>query len=288
MLGAINRAIFRKNYTLFRRPPVRAALISNPVKPKILTLDLGNTALTGGLWEDGRLVKNWSGSSSVRNLEKQLREISSGQQIGTAILASVVPRRNARFLTACRRWGIDCRLLTSRTDTGLKILYSQPEQVGADRIANAVGAYRRYGGPAIVVDFGTAITFDVISPDFEYLGGVIAPGLGISTEALFRKAALLPRARIELPKGVLGRKTSEAIRSGVYWGTLGLVEKIIRELKKELGWGRETRLIATGGHAGLILSRSRMIRKIDPHLTLYGLYLIAAGLSRPGKQPPSG
>ncbi len=246
------------------------------MKPPILTLDLGNTALTGGLWEDGRLVEEWSGPSTVRSLERRLRKISSGRRIESAILASVVPRRNAPTIAACRRAGIDCRLLTSRTDTGLKILYSRPEQVGPDRIANAVGAYRRYGGPAIVVDFGTAITFDVISENFEYLGGVIAPGLGISTEALFRKAALLPRARIQLPRGVLGRETSEAIRSGVYWGTLGLVEKIIRELKKELGWGRETRLVATGGHAGLILSRSRLIQKIDPHLTLYGLYLIAA------------
>ena len=245
------------------------------MKPNILTLDLGNTALAGGLWEDGRLAENWSEPFTVRSLEKRLRRISSGREIGSAILASVVPRRNAPLLAACRRrLGIDCRLLTPRTDTGLKILYSDPDQVGADRIANAVGAFRRYGGPAIVVDFGTAITFDVISDKFEYLGGVIAPGLGISTEALFRKAALLPRARIDLPRGVLGRETAEAIRSGVYWGTLGLVEKIIRELKKELGWGRETRLVATGGHAGLILSRSRLIRKIDPHLTLYGLYLI--------------
>lgn len=245
------------------------------MKPNILTLDLGNTALTGGLWEDGRLAEHWSGPSSVRSLEKRLGKISSGRRIESAILASVVPRRNAPLLTACRRrLGIDCRLLTSRTDTGLKILYADPDQVGPDRIANAVGAYRRYGGPAIVVDFGTAITFDVVSDKFEYLGGVIAPGLGISTEALFRKAALLPRARIDLPRGVLGRETAEAIRSGVYWGTLGLVEKIIRELKKELGWGRETRLVATGGHAGLILSSSRLIRKIDPHLTLYGLYLI--------------
>ncbi len=251
-----------------------------PVKPKILTLDLGNTALAAGVWEDGRLTGKWSQPFTVRGLEARLREVRSRGGVDSAILASVVPVRNPPLLGACRRrLGIECRILTARTPTGLKNLYGNPEQVGADRIANAVGAFHRYGGPAIVVDFGTAITFDVISDKFEYLGGVIAPGLGISTEALFKKAALLPKAEITLPRGVLGRETTEAIRSGVYWGTLGLVEKIIRELKKELGWGRETRLIATGGHAGLILSSSRLIRKIDPHLTLYGLYLLAAAKS---------
>jgi type III pantothenate kinase len=244
----------------------------------ILTLDLGNTALAAGVWEDGRLGEKWSQPFTVRGLDTRLRKLRDRAGIDSAILASVVPARNPALLRVCRRrLGIDCRLLTSRTPTGLKNLYSHPEQVGADRIANAVGAFHRYGGPAIVVDFGTAITFDVITEKFEYLGGVIAPGLGISTEALFKKAALLPRAEISLPRGVLGRETAEAIRSGVYWGTLGLVEKIIRELKRELGWGRETRLVATGGHAPLILSGSRTIRKIAPDLTLYGLYLIAAG-----------
>ncbi len=246
------------------------------MKKKILTLDLGNTALAAGVWEGGRLAEKWSEPFTVRSLESRLREVRSRGGVDSAILASVVPERNLPLIGVCRRrLGIECRLLTSQTPTGLKNLYSNPKQVGADRIANAVGAFRRYGGPVIVVDFGTAITFDVVSKDFEYLGGVIAPGLGISTEALFRKAALLPKAEITLPRGVLGRETTEAIRSGVYWGTLGLVEKIIRELKKELGWGRETRLVATGGHAALILSNSRLIRKIDPHLTLYGLYLIA-------------
>lgn len=246
------------------------------VKKKLLTLDLGNTALTGGVWEGDRLAEKWSEPFTVRKLEARLREVLSRGEIDSAILASVVPERNLALLGICRRrLGIECRILTYQTPTGLKNLYSDPKKVGADRIANAVGAFRRYGGPVIVVDFGTAITFDVISKDFEYLGGVIAPGLGISTEALFRKAALLPRAELVLPRGVLGRETTEAIRSGVYWGTLGLVERIIRELKRELGWGRETHLIATGGHAHLILSQSRLIRKIDPHLTLFGLYLIA-------------
>lgn len=211
------------------------------MKNIILTLDLGNTALAAGLWDAGCLVENWSAPFTVRGLEARLRKILARQLIDSAILASVVPDRNDSLRKTCRRLGIACSLLTPATATGLKILYSNPKQVGADRLANAIAAFHRYGGPAIVIDFGTAITFDVISGKFEYLGGVIAPGLRISTEALFKKAALLPKVRIDLPKGVLGRETSEAIRSGVYWGTLGLVERIIRELKRELGWGRETR-----------------------------------------------
>ncbi len=249
------------------------------MKKTILTLDLGNSALAGGVWEDDRLTEDWSDPFSEEQLDNRLREAISRRRIDSAIIASVVPARSSLLRRSCQRLRIPSSLLTPKNAPGLKILYTDPDQVGADRIANAIGVFHRYGGPAIVVDFGTAITFDVVSEKFEYLGGVIAPGLGISTEALFQKAALLPKARIDLPAGVLGRETSEAIRSGVYWGTLGLVERIIRELKKELGWGKETRLIATGGHARLILARSRLIRTIDPHLNLYGLYLAATELS---------
>ncbi len=240
----------------------------------LLTLDLGNTALTTGIWEEDSLIEDWSSQFSPESLTTRLTLLKGS--IDAAILSSVVPRQTDSILSICRKvLGIECLVLNSKTPTGLKILYHQPEQVGGDRIANAVAAYQIYGGPVIVVDFGTAITFDVVSKDFEYLGGVIAPGLKISTQALFNKAALLPKVEISIPKNVLGRDTEAAIRSGVFWGTLGLVERIIRELKKELGWGSETRLVATGGNSPLILSRSTLIENIDPHLTLRGLYLIA-------------
>lgn len=243
---------------------------------RILTLDLGNTALAAGLWEEDALLENWSSPFSPETVQAQFKTIKQKWEPDSAILASVVPRQTGPLLSLCRNTiGLDCRILNSATPTGLTIRYRYPEQVGADRIANAVGAYRIYGGPVIVVDFGTAITFDVISENFEYLGGVIAPGLEISTHALFEKAALLPEVKISIPGDVLGRDTAASIRSGVFWGTLGLVERVIRELKKELGWGRETRLVATGGHSRLILSRSRLIKNIDPFLTLRGLYLIA-------------
>ncbi len=241
----------------------------------ILTLDLGNTSLTAGVWNKGSLVDSWSSPFREMSLRKRLASLRQAGGIDGAILASVVPGRNQALLAACRDvLGLKCLVLDSKTPTGLKICYRKPGQVGADRIANAVGAFHRYGAPLIVIDFGTAITFDVVSRKFEYLGGVIAPGLGISTQALFRKAALLPKVEISRPQNILGQETSDAIRAGVFWGTLGLVERILKELKKELGWGKETRLVATGGHARLILGRSRLIKHIDPHLTLRGLYLI--------------
>lgn len=252
---------------------------------KVLTLDLGNTALAGGFWEGEVLRENWSlaltGGPFRRRLKKRLQDLKEGGGIDSAILASVVPQKTEWVLSLCRSvLNVEAYILTANTPTGLKITYHHPEKVGADRIANAVGAYRLYGGPVIVVDFGTAITFDVISKKFEYLGGVIAPGLEISTQALFKKAALLPRIKISVPEKILGQDTASAIRSGVFYGTLGLVERIIKELKNELGWGKEVRLVATGGQAKLILSGSRIIKAIDPFLTLKGLYLIAQKLEQ--------
>jgi len=249
---------------------------------KLLTLDLGNTALTAGIWEGASLTKDWSSAFDPESFSARLTTLRERGRVDTAILSSVVPSQTDAILSSCRKvLGLDCLVLNARTPTGLKIFCSQPEQVGGDRIANAVGAYHIYGGPVIVVDFGTAITFDVVSKDFEYLGGVIAPGLKISTQALFSKAALLPEVKISIPETVLGRDTVASIRSGVFWGTLGLVERIIRELKKELHWGNETKLVATGGNSSLILSRSTLIENIDPFLTLRGLYLIAEKISPP-------
>ena len=258
-------------------------MIKEKNKKLIVTLDLGNTALTGASWRGEEVLSSCSLSVTGKTFRDQLRRnLIKLQEAGRpdfVLLASVVPARTEAVKEICRRvLKVPCHRLTSSTPTGLTIRYQQPRQVGADRIANAVGVYHLYGSPAIVVDFGTAITFDVVSKKFEYLGGVIAPGLTISTRALFRQAALLPRVEINLPERILGRDTAAAIRSGVYYGTLGLVEKIIRELKKELRWGKETVLVATGGQAGLILSRSRQIRIIDPLLTLKGMRLIAQKL----------
>ena len=253
---------------------------SAETKRVYLTLDLGNTTLRGGIWRDGSLLSDWIidaiSPDFFHVLEKKLGSIGEQGGIDFVILSSVVPDRNSRVRRVVRDcFHRECYSLTFETPTGMTIKYDRPEQIGADRIANSVGAYLTYGGPVIAVDFGTAITFDVVSGDFEYLGGVIAPGLEISTSTLFQKAALLPRVKISLPDGVLGRTTEDAIRSGVFWGTVGLVEEIIRRLRDELGWGDETRFVATGGHSRLLLAQSRLIQTIDPDLTLRGLYLIA-------------
>nr|HPQ67421.1 type III pantothenate kinase [bacterium] len=207
------------------------------------------------------------------SLSARLRQ---GAPIDRALLASVCPPREPPVVGAVRReLGLPCPKLTFRTDTGMRFGCRFPSRVGADRIANAVGVHTLYGAPALVVDFGTAVTVDAVGAGFEYLGGVIAPGLGISTAALFREAALLPEVRLRKPRRVLGRDTVSAIRSGVYWGTLGAVETLIGKLLRELGWGGETRLVATGGHARFILGEEPSLPfVVDPLLTLKGLRII--------------
>jgi len=156
--------------------------------------------------------------------------------------------------------------------TGMDIRYDNPREVGADRIVNAVAAYELYGGPAIVVDFGTATTFDVISAQGEYLGGAIAPGIGISTEALFERAARLPRIELVKPRSAIGKNTVASMQAGIVFGFAGQVDELVRRIKKELG--EEARVIATGGMAELLAGEARTIEKVDPLLTLEGLRLI--------------
>jgi len=154
----------------------------------------------------------------------------------------------------------------------MPILYEDPREVGADRIVNAVAAFEYYGGPAIVVDFGTATTFDAISARGEYLGGVIAPGIGISAEALFERAAKLPRVEIVKPKIVIGKNTIGSMQAGLFYGYVGLVDGIVRRMGKEME--REPVVIGTGGLAHLILAESETVHRIDPLLTLKGLQIL--------------
>ncbi|MGE5422398.1 MAG: type III pantothenate kinase, partial [Ignavibacteriales bacterium] len=156
--------------------------------------------------------------------------------------------------------------------TGLAIKYENPREVGADRVVNAVGALEKYGGPLIIVDFGTATTFCVINEQNEYLGGAIAPGIGISTEALFQRTAKLPRVELEKPKHVIGKNTITSIQSGVVYGFVGQVDGIIKKIKEELPL--EFKVVATGGLAELISRESEYIEIVDPLLTLEGLRLI--------------
>lgn len=193
--------------------------------------------------------------------------------IRSIIIASVVPPIDWILREFCERYFNHKPLfIEPGVKTGLPILTDNPAEVGADRVANCVGAFHKYGGPTIVVDMGTATNFDVVSKKGEFLGGAIAPGLNISAEALFARAARLPRVEIRRPAKIIGTNTVDNLQIGLFWGHLGLVDSILERMIAELG--AETKCIATGGLAHLIAKESRYISEVDPMLTLEGLRLI--------------
>jgi type III pantothenate kinase len=195
------------------------------------------------------------------------------QQISGIMIASVVPPLNALLEEMAERYfHLKALFLGPGTRTGVAIHYENPQDVGADRIANSVAAFEKYGGPCVVVDFGTAITFDVVSEKGEYLGGVIAPGLGIASDALFSRTARLPRVEIREPQRVIGTNTVGSIQSGLFYGAVGLMDGILDRLHAELG--PKTKSIATGGQAALVAGASKYKLPLEPALTLEGLRII--------------
>jgi type III pantothenate kinase len=200
-----------------------------------------------------------------------LHKLLGARKVRHAVVASVVPSRNravAKVLPEPVCW------VSHKIPLGVGIDYPKPETIGADRLANAAAALALYGSPAIVVDFGTAVTFDVISPAGSYAGGVIAPGLNAMTDYLHRRTALLPRVRLREPRQAIGRSTAEAMRSGAIYGYRGLVSEILRQLLKEIPSKFQTPLIATGGDAKLIAGSTGLFSAVSPSLTLEGLRLI--------------
>ena len=200
-----------------------------------------------------------------------LRRIVAGRTARYAVVASVVPLRNhvvAKAHSASICW------VSHKIVLGVGVDYPKPETIGADRLANAVAAVSLYGSPSIVVDFGTAVTFDVISPKATYVGGVIAPGLGAMTDYLHRRTALLPHVKLREPHRAVGRSTAEAMRAGAIYGYRGLVSEILRQLLKEIPSRYQTHLIATGGDAKLIAGSTGLFSAVAPALTLEGLRLI--------------
>lgn len=195
--------------------------------------------------------------------------MASGSPTG----ASPRTGQRCRTNTPCRRYlGHDPLVVTPAIKTGVRVLTDHPTEVGADRIINALAAYRLYGGPAIVVDFGTATTFDAISAEGDYLGGAIAPGLGIAAEALFSRTAKLPRIQLIAPPAAIGRNTVQAMQSGLILGYVGLIEGLVARIRAELG-GR-AKVVATGGLAPLLARETDVIKAVEPMLTLEGLWLI--------------
>jgi type III pantothenate kinase len=249
----------------------------------LLALDIGNTIVTVGVYDRDRLSATWRFATDIEKLPDEYgvlvlsllqHEGIEPSAVTEAIVACVVPDLEPAFDQMCRRY-FQCVPLhvTAGIKTGLRILYDTPREVGADRVAGAVAAIRRYGQPLIIVDLDTTATvFDAISSEGEYLGGAISPGLGIASEALFRRAAKLYRVELDRPKSAIGRNTITAIQSGILFGYVGLIEGIVRRMKDELGAG--ARVIGTGSYAPIIARETDTIEHVDPELTLEGLRLI--------------
>ncbi len=249
---------------------------------KLLVIDVGNTNTVLGVFEDKKLLAQWRLTTNraqtadeygilIRNLFSLEGIQAAG--INAIMVASVVPPLNILLEEmAAKYFRLEAFFLGPGVRTGMAIHYDNPQEVGADRIANSVAAFEKYGGPCIIVDFGTAITFDAVSEKGEYLGGVIAPGLGISSEALFQRTSRLPRVEIREPQRVIGTNTVGSIQSGLYYGAVGLVDGILDRLCHEMG--KKTKVIATGGQAPLVAAASKYKPPVESSLTLDGLRMI--------------
>lgn len=248
----------------------------------LLAVDVGNTHTAYGLFEGARLRSSWRLATRIDatgdELGVALRALFeeggiARSDVDAMIVSSVVPDLNAVLAHTARRFfELDPLFVGPGVKTGLPILYDNPHEVGADRIVNAVAAKAAYGAPVIVLDFGTATTFDVVGPGGEYLGGVIAPGLGVSAEALFARAARLHRIDLRRPPQVIGRTTEQSLQSGLFHGYAALVRGLVRSIRAELG--HEAPVVATGGLAPVFEPELDELDAVDVGLTLEGLRLI--------------
>jgi len=248
----------------------------------LLALDAGNTNVTAGLFDGVKLRARWR----LRTIHEQTADewgvlfrnlfaLDSLRQddVDGIIIASVVPPLDWPLGQMAERcFGSRAMFVTHETDTGLRVLYDNPRDVGADRVVNGVAAFKKYGGPCVVVDLGTAVTFDCVSVKGEYLGGVICAGIGIAISGLFAKAARLPMVDFRQPDKLIGTNTAGSIQSGLFYGTIGMIDGVLERLIAEMG--RDTKTVATGGQARLIVDGSRFLRDVDENLTLEGLRLI--------------
>jgi type III pantothenate kinase len=248
----------------------------------LLAIDLGNTNLTFGLFEDDRLRHDWRLSTRRDSMPDELGLVmvqlmrQQGFEPGAVdavVIASVVPPLNSSLIEAVQRYfGRDPMMVGPGIKTGLKIHYRDPREVGADRIVAAMAAFKKYGGPLIIIDFGTGTTYDAVSSEGDYLGGAIAPGMGISVEALYARAARLQRVELKAPPNVIGRTTVESMQAGIIYGFTAQVEGMVARIRRELG--DNARVIATGGMAGLVAAETRVIEQVDQRLMLEGLQMI--------------
>jgi len=255
----------------------------------LLVLDVGNTNTVLGVFEHSdqsgrydRMLAHWRvGTLKTQTVDEYgvlFRNLfaTAGLDVGPLrgiVISSVVPPLNSTLHDVCEKYfHVPPLFVEPGVKTGMPLLMDNPQEVGADRVVNSVAAYEKFGGPCVAVDFGTATTFDAVSAKGEYLGGIIAPGIGISAEALFERTARLPRVDIRRPSRIIGTNTVSAMQSGLFYGYLGLVDGILERVLAELG--PETKVVATGGLASLIGENSRFIKHVDDLLTLEGLRII--------------
>lgn len=248
----------------------------------LLAIDVGNTHTVLGVFEGVQLLDSWRMATRVARTADEawvlasqflaLAKIESSLITGVAI-SSVVPEMTAVYGHASRqRLDLEPLIISAKTVPWLKILYKNPAQVGADRLCNAVAAFEKFGGPLVIIDFGTATTFDVVAENGDYLGGIIGPGLETATASLHHQAAKLPKVDLAFPQTVIGRSTEKSIQSGVLFGAIEMVEGLVRRICEEISGN--VKVIATGGLASLVLSRSSMKAAIEPDLVLEGIRII--------------
>lgn len=245
----------------------------------LLAIDIGNTNVVLGVFDKDKLVENWRvGTNSKITPDEYAMNFKDlfnfvgieFKQITGVIISTVVPPLLPVMLEMSRKYfRIEPMVVTHEIKTGITIRYDNPKEIGADRIVNAAAGYKLYGGPIIIVDFGTATTFCAVTKDGEYLGGAITPGVKISAEALFQRASKLPRVELTKPSKVIGADTISAMQAGIIYGYAGLVDGIVERMKKELS--PDANVVATGGLAELIAPETKTIQEVKPHLTLEGL-----------------
>lgn len=248
----------------------------------LLVFDIGNSNIVLGTYEGKKLAHHWRISTDRQKTGDEYGMLINDlfrfqgirmSDVDAIIISSVVPPLVVPLVKMCERYFCHRPLVVGPgMKTGIKLKYENPREIGSDRIVNTVGAFEQYGGPLIVVDIGTATTFDVVDKNGDYLGGVIAPGIGISTEALFSRTAQLPRVAFVTPKTVVGRNTVSGMQSGIIYGFVGQIDEICRRIKAEMN--QKMKVVATGGLAQMIANESGQIEVVDTFLTLTGLRVL--------------
>ena len=249
----------------------------------LLVFDIGNSNIVMGTYEGKKLLRHWRISTDRQKTGDEYGMLINSlfayqnirmEQVEAIIISSVVPPLMVPMIKMCERYfHIHPLVVGPGIKTGFRISYENPREIGADRIVNVAGAFEQYGGPLIVIDIGTATTFDVVAPNGDFQGGVIAPGLSSSADALFQRAAKLPRIELVTPKHIISRNTVSGMQAGIIYGYVGQIDEIVRRMKKEMGYD-EIKVVATGGYARMVSRESKTIDKIDHFLTLTGLRVL--------------